>query len=66
MAPNISLTAAAVLSRFLDSMLYEIDPLDPLTFFAVPLVLLFVATIAGLIPARRAAGIDPMVAMRHD
>ena len=62
----IGLTAAAALSRFLEASLYEIDPLDPVTFSVVPLVLFTVATIAGLVPARRAAGTDPMPALRHD
>ncbi len=62
----IGLIGAAALSRFLEASLYEIDPLDPVTFTLVPLVLFAVATVAGLIPARRAAGTDPMVALRHD
>ena len=62
----VGLVGAAALSRFLEASLYEIDPLDPVTFSVVPLVLFVVAAIAGLIPARRAASTDPMVALRHD
>jgi ABC-type lipoprotein release transport system permease subunit len=39
---------------------------DPLTFAIVPLVLLAVATVAAIVPARRAAAIDPMDALRED
>lgn len=46
-------------------MLFEIKPLDPATFTAVSLVLLAVALIACWIPARRAASIDPMAALRE-
>jgi putative ABC transport system permease protein len=60
----LGLTAAAVLSRYLATLLYEVRPLDPLTFMAVPVVLLVTAAIAVAMPAWRAARIDPVVAFR--
>jgi len=53
------------LTRWLSSLLFEIRPSDPATFSAVPLLLLTVALIACWIPARRAARIDPIQALRE-
>jgi putative ABC transport system permease protein len=50
----------------MSSQLFGITPHDPLTFAAVALILLFVALAACYVPARRAMGIDPMVALRHE
>lgn len=63
---GIGLVAAAVLSRSLSAILFEIDPLDPVTFAAVPVVLLLVVALATLGPATRAARVDPMVALREE
>jgi putative ABC transport system permease protein len=60
----LGLTAAAALSRYLTTLLYEVRPLDPLTFIAVPIVLLITAAIAVAVPAWRAARVDPVVAFR--
>ena len=60
------LGGAWALSRLLDSVLYEIDPRDPLTFTVVPVVLLAVTGIAAWLPARRAAAISPLEALRSD
>jgi putative ABC transport system permease protein len=62
----LGLTAAAVLSRYLTTLLFEVRPLDPLTFIAVPVVLLVTAAIAVATPAWRAARIDPVVAFRTE
>ena len=60
------LLAALLLARLLGTLLYGVPPLDPLTFIAVPLVLLAVATIAAWLPAHRALRTDPAVALRAD
>jgi hypothetical protein len=57
---------AAALTRFLSGMLYEVDPLDVATFTLMPVVLLAVAVVASYLPARRAAAISPLEAMRAE
>ncbi|HEV1286694.1 MAG TPA: FtsX-like permease family protein, partial [Bryobacteraceae bacterium] len=60
------LGAAAALARLMRGMLYEIDPADPATFAGVAVLVLIVATLAALVPARRATRVDPMIALRHE
>jgi putative ABC transport system permease protein len=60
----IGLAGALVLTRLLTTLLFGIQPTDGVTFVAVSMVLIAVAAIACLIPARRAATVDPMVALR--
>jgi putative ABC transport system permease protein len=57
---------AAALTRFLSGLLYEVEPLDLATFTLMPMVLLVVALIAAYVPARRAAAISPLEAMRAE
>ena len=54
------------LTRLLANLLYGVQPADSATFGVVSLLLLAVAVVAGYIPARRAARIDPMIALRHE
>ena len=60
------LGAAAGLARLMRGMLYQIDPADPVTFAGVAALVLIVATLAALVPARRAMRVDPMIALRHE
>ncbi|HTW77903.1 MAG TPA: ABC transporter permease [Terracidiphilus sp.] len=60
------LVGAALLGRVLRGFLFEVGALDPITYCAVPLVMLLVALVAAWVPARRAAAVDPMEALRAD
>jgi predicted permease len=67
-AMGLAVGAAAswMLARGLEGLLFEVTATDPATFLGMLLVLTAVATIAGYLPARRASGIDPMVALRSE
>ncbi|WP_158749040.1 ABC transporter permease [Acidobacterium sp. S8] len=62
----VGLGAAAAMARLIDSMLYGLKPYDPLTLGGAALLLFFVALAASWIPARRAASVDPIKALRHE
>ena len=62
----IGLAGAAALSRVLESFLFDVGQRDALTFFSVAALLLATALLACYIPARRAARVDPMVALRYE
>jgi len=49
----------------LSSLLFEVRPNDPATFFSVAALLAAVAIVAGMMPARRASRVDPLVALRE-
>jgi predicted permease len=60
------LAGAFAVTRYLSSLLFGITPLDPATFGAVALVFAGVALLASYVPARRATGVDPLVALRSE
>jgi predicted permease len=60
----IGLVGAVLLSRYLKTQLYQVSPTDPRAYLVVSVVLLFVAALASYLPARRAARINPIEALR--
>ncbi|HMD22222.1 MAG TPA: FtsX-like permease family protein, partial [Alloacidobacterium sp.] len=62
----VGLAGAIVCASLLRRFLFEVRPFDPLTFCVVPVLMLLLAVLAAWVPARRAASIDPMVALRSE
>lgn len=63
-AIGIGVTLAVM--RLISTHLFGVSTADPLTFVAATLLLIAVAVLAALVPARRAAGVDPLVALRYE
>jgi ABC-type antimicrobial peptide transport system permease subunit len=59
-------TGAAFLARTLADLLYGVDPLDPVTFVAVPMILLMMGLLAVYLPARRASALEAVETLRSD
>ena len=62
----LGIPAALLAGHLMASQLYEVGGYDPLAFISATVVLAFCAAIAGLVPARRAASIEPMEALRAE
>jgi ABC-type antimicrobial peptide transport system permease subunit len=62
----IGLAASVGLMRLMKSLLFGISPLDPLTYAAVPVVLVTAAVLASYLPARRASAVDPVEALKAE
>jgi predicted permease len=62
----VGLSVAAVLSRLMSSLLFEISPLDPLTYSVVAVGLLAAASVASYLPARRVTRVNPVEALRAE
>ena len=61
---GLGLAGAVLVTRAMSTLLYGIGVYDPVTFIATPLILALTGLIAGYLPARRAAEVDPMIALR--
>jgi ABC-type antimicrobial peptide transport system permease subunit len=62
----LGLAASLALGRLIASSLFEVTPTDPVTYAAVSVLLLLVAGLACLIPGRRAATVNPTVALKYE
>jgi ABC-type antimicrobial peptide transport system permease subunit len=62
----LGLVGAALLSRSMTSLLFNVQPTDPVVYAAVALVLICVALLASYLPARHASKIDPLIALRDE
>jgi putative ABC transport system permease protein len=62
----LGITVALASARVMQSLLFSVSPRDPVTFAAVPLVLIAIALVACYLPARRAMRVDPLVALRSE
>jgi len=60
----LGIAGAAAVTRYLESMLFGLTPLDPVTFVGVSLLFAGTATVASYIPARRATRADPLATLR--
>jgi ABC-type antimicrobial peptide transport system permease subunit len=62
----IGLAAALATTKLIESLLFGLKATDPLIFSLATLLFMTVAALSGWLPARRAARVDPMVALRHE
>jgi putative ABC transport system permease protein len=63
---GLGVVGALALTRLMTSLLFSVEPTDPVTFLAVGVVLIAVAALSCFIPARRVTTIDPMIALRSE
>jgi ABC-type antimicrobial peptide transport system permease subunit len=63
---GLGLPLAVVLARFVSAQLFGLSPHDPLTLLSATAIIAAVTVLAGLLPARRAMRVDPMLALRYE
>ena len=63
---TLGVLASLAVSRLMTGFLYAVTATDPTTLVAVGVLLIAIALVAGYVPARRAASVDPMVALRRE
>ncbi|HWQ36036.1 MAG TPA: ABC transporter permease [Blastocatellia bacterium] len=63
---GLGLAGAVLLTRLMATLLFEVSATDPLTYLIIAVLLISVALVACLIPARRAARVDPVIALRYE
>jgi putative ABC transport system permease protein len=62
----VGLVTALLVTRLMKGLLYGVSAADPLTYLAITVLLLAIATLACYVPGRRAMSVDPLIALRHD
>ena len=62
----VGLVAAAGVTRLMATLLYGVTPLDPLTYAAVPVILVIATMLATYLPARQIVAVDPVEALRAE
>jgi len=62
----LGLLGAFLLTRYMQTLLFAVQPTDPIVYAAVSAMLIAVAMVASYLPARRAAKIDPLIALRDE
>ena len=62
----VGIALAIAVTRFMQFMLFDVKPLDPLTFAGAAAIVTVVALVANWLPARRTARVDPLHALRYD
>jgi ABC-type antimicrobial peptide transport system permease subunit len=63
---GLGLLSSVAATKLLSTLLFDVSPLDPTIFVLVPILLAAVVALASYLPARRAAKLDPLVALRYE